>query len=88
MKKKTGSILLSCNMALVCALFFGCSEDYFEEEDFGYYYVESEDCYAAVHNWLHPEDKLFVPAYYCHISLWTPLSFPRVLKTCQLHLVH
>ena len=64
MKKKTGSILLSCAMALVCALFSGCSKEYFEEEDFSYYYVESEDCYAAVFDRAHPEDKLFVPAYY------------------------
>ena len=64
MKKKIGYIVLSCTMALVCTLFSGCSEDYFSEEDFGYYYVESEDCYAAVNNRLRPEDILFVPAYY------------------------
>ena len=64
MKKKIEYIVLSCTMALVGTLFSGCSKDYFEEEDFGYYYVESEDCYAAVNNFLRPEDKLFVPAYY------------------------
>lgn len=55
-------------MALTDILFSGCNKvEYFDEEDFGYYYVESEDCYAAVHNWLHPEDKLFVPAYYADV---------------------
>ena len=65
MKKKTGSILLSCTMALTGILFSGCNKvEYFDEEDFGYYYVESEDCYAVVNNFLRPKDKLFVPAYY------------------------
>ena len=65
MNKKIGSILLSCSMISACLLFSGCNAaEYYDEEDFGYYYVESEDCYAVVHNWLRPEDKLFVPAYY------------------------
>ena len=69
MKKKTGSILLSCTMALVCALFSGCGffsdrEGLEYESDGLFHYYGGEKSYIIIGEEENLPEMVYVPSHY------------------------
>lgn len=65
MNKKPNCLILGIICIFCSSMFGSCSvTESYNEKDFYYFYIEEEDCFAAVRDNQRIQDKLFVPAYY------------------------